>query len=69
MTALADLGLVDAAGAVTRREVSSVALLDACLARLDAVNKTINAAKESTGGELNSKMVVAPTGFEPVFQP
>jgi len=43
MTALADLGLVDAAEAVARREVSSAALLEACLARLDLVNKTINA--------------------------
>ena len=43
MSSLADLGLVDAADAVARREVTSVALLDACLARLDAVNKTINA--------------------------
>jgi aspartyl-tRNA(Asn)/glutamyl-tRNA(Gln) amidotransferase subunit A len=42
MTALADLGLVDAADAVARREVTSAALLEACLARLDAVNKTIN---------------------------
>ena len=43
MTALADLGLVEAAEKVTRREVTSTALLDACLARLDQVNKTINA--------------------------
>ena len=43
MTALADLGLVEAAEAVARREVSSAALLEACLARLDAVNKTVNA--------------------------
>lgn len=40
MTALADLGLVDAADAVARREVSSVALLEACLARLDVVTPT-----------------------------
>jgi hypothetical protein len=43
MTTLADLGLVDAADAVARREVSSAALLEACLGRLDAVNKTVNA--------------------------
>lgn len=44
MTALADLGLVDAVDAIARREVRSAALLEACLARLDAVNKTLNAA-------------------------
>ena len=43
MTALADLGLVEAAEAVARREVTSAALLDACLARLEVVNKTLNA--------------------------
>src|SRR5438046_935195 len=43
MSALADLGLVEAATAVARREVTSSALLDACLARLDAVNPTLNA--------------------------
>src|SRR5262245_17169334 len=43
MTALADLGLVEAADAVARREVTSAALLEACLARLDLVNKTVNA--------------------------
>jgi aspartyl-tRNA(Asn)/glutamyl-tRNA(Gln) amidotransferase subunit A len=43
MTALADLGLVDAADAVARREVSSAALLEACLARLEVVNPTLNA--------------------------
>jgi aspartyl-tRNA(Asn)/glutamyl-tRNA(Gln) amidotransferase subunit A len=43
MIALADLSLVEAADAVERREVSSAALLEACLARLDAVNKTLNA--------------------------
>ena len=32
MTALADLGLVEAADAVARREVTSTALLEACLA-------------------------------------
>ncbi len=36
MTALADLGLVDAADAIARREISSAALLEACLARLEA---------------------------------
>ena len=43
MTALADLGLVDAADAVARREVTSAALLEACLARLEVVNPTLNA--------------------------
>lgn len=42
MTALADLGLVDAAGAIARRETTSVELLEACLQRLDAVNPTVN---------------------------
>ncbi|MBN8891491.1 MAG: glutamyl-tRNA amidotransferase [Rhodospirillales bacterium 70-18] len=39
-----DLGLVEAADAVARREVTSAALLESCLARLDAVNPKINAA-------------------------
>ena len=43
MTNLADLSLVDAAAAVARREATSAALLEACLARLDAVNPKINA--------------------------
>jgi aspartyl-tRNA(Asn)/glutamyl-tRNA(Gln) amidotransferase subunit A len=40
---LADLGLVEAADLVARGEVSSAELLEACLARLDAVNPRINA--------------------------
>ena len=40
---LADLSLVEAADAVARRETSSAALLEACLARLDRVNPTLNA--------------------------
>jgi aspartyl-tRNA(Asn)/glutamyl-tRNA(Gln) amidotransferase subunit A len=43
VTNLADLSLVDAAAAVARREATSAALLEACLARLDAVNPKINA--------------------------
>ncbi|MDE2198232.1 MAG: amidase [Rhodospirillales bacterium] len=39
----ADLSLVEAAEAVRRRAVSAVGLLEACLARLDTVNPTINA--------------------------
>jgi aspartyl-tRNA(Asn)/glutamyl-tRNA(Gln) amidotransferase subunit A len=39
----ADLGLVEAADAIARRELTSAALLDACLARLDAVNPVLNA--------------------------
>lgn len=42
MTALADLGLVDAADAIARRETTSIELLEACLRRLDAVNPTVN---------------------------
>ena len=44
MTELSDLSLVAAADAVARREVTSAALLEACLARLDAVNDQLNAA-------------------------
>ena len=40
---LADLSLVDAAEAVRRREVSSVALLEACLSELDAHEDAVNA--------------------------
>jgi aspartyl-tRNA(Asn)/glutamyl-tRNA(Gln) amidotransferase subunit A len=40
---LADLGLVEAAAAVARREFTSAALLEACLARLEAVNPALNA--------------------------
>jgi aspartyl-tRNA(Asn)/glutamyl-tRNA(Gln) amidotransferase subunit A len=43
MTELSDLSLVAAAEAVARREVTSSALLEACLARLDAVNDKLNA--------------------------
>ena len=43
MTALADRTLVEAADAVRSGETTAVALLDACLARLDAVNPQINA--------------------------
>jgi aspartyl-tRNA(Asn)/glutamyl-tRNA(Gln) amidotransferase subunit A len=43
MTELADLTLVAAADALGRREVTSAALLEACLARLDAVNDKLNA--------------------------
>jgi aspartyl-tRNA(Asn)/glutamyl-tRNA(Gln) amidotransferase subunit A len=39
-----DLGLVEAVDAVARREVTSRALLESCLARLDQVNPRINAA-------------------------
>ncbi len=40
---LADLSLVDAAEAVRKREVSSVALLEACLQELDAHEAQVNA--------------------------
>jgi len=40
---LADLSLVDAAEAVRKREVSSVALLEACLSELDAHEAQVNA--------------------------
>jgi len=43
VSALADFSLVAAADAVANREVTSAALLEACLARLDAVNPEINA--------------------------
>ncbi len=43
MSALADLTLVEAADKVASGDVTSVALLEACLARLDAVNPRINA--------------------------
>ncbi|ACI52020.1 Amidase [Gluconacetobacter diazotrophicus PA1 5] len=40
---LADLSLVDAVDAVAMRETTSMALLEACLARLDAAEERINA--------------------------
>ena len=40
---LADLGLVEAADAIARREITSTTLLDAYLARLDQVNPVVNA--------------------------
>ena len=40
---LAQLSLVDAAAAVRDREVTAMALLEACLARLDAQNEQVNA--------------------------
>lgn len=43
MTGLSDLSLVEAADKVASGEVTSTALLEACLARLDAVNPAINA--------------------------
>ena len=43
MSALADLSLVEAAAQVARGETTSSALLEACLARLAAVNPKINA--------------------------
>ena len=43
MTALADLSLTDAANAVASGQATSVDLLHACWARLDAVNPRINA--------------------------
>ena len=43
MSGLSDLSLVEAADRVAKREVTSAALLEACLARLDAVNPKINA--------------------------
>ena len=43
MTELAFLSLVEAADAVAKGEVTSAALLDACLARLDLVNPALNA--------------------------
>ena len=43
MSDVAALSLVDAAAAVARREVTSVALLQACLARLDAAEDRVNA--------------------------
>ena len=43
MSALADLSLVEAADLVAKHEVTSSDLLEACLARLDAVNPKINA--------------------------
>ena len=43
MTDLADLSLVEAADAVQSRSVTSAALLEACLARMDAVNPVLNA--------------------------
>jgi aspartyl-tRNA(Asn)/glutamyl-tRNA(Gln) amidotransferase subunit A len=43
MSDLADLSLVAAADAVARREVTSEALLESCLKRLDQVNDRINA--------------------------
>ena len=42
MTAPNQLGLVDAAEAIARREITAVELLDASLARLEAVNPTLN---------------------------
>ncbi len=43
MSGLADLSLVTAADLVAKGEVTAAALLEACLARLDAVNPKINA--------------------------
>ena len=43
MSGLSDLSLVEAADKVASGEVTSAALLEACLARLDAVNPAINA--------------------------
>ncbi len=43
MTALAELSLVQAADAVRTRETTSVALLEACLARIDAHEDAVNA--------------------------
>jgi aspartyl-tRNA(Asn)/glutamyl-tRNA(Gln) amidotransferase subunit A len=43
MSGLADLSLVAAADGIAKGELTSVALLEACLARLDAANPTINA--------------------------
>jgi aspartyl-tRNA(Asn)/glutamyl-tRNA(Gln) amidotransferase subunit A len=40
---VADLSLVDAADAVRKRDVSAVALLEACLANLDADEEAVNA--------------------------
>ncbi len=40
---LAELSLVQAADAVARRETTSMALLEACLARLDAAEDRVNA--------------------------
>jgi aspartyl-tRNA(Asn)/glutamyl-tRNA(Gln) amidotransferase subunit A len=40
---LADLSLVEAAGRIARAETTSLAVLEACLARLDQVNGTLNA--------------------------
>ncbi len=42
MTDLADLSLVEAAEAVATGNATSAALLEACLARLDQVNPTLN---------------------------
>ncbi len=43
MTGLASLSLLDAADAIARRETTSMALLDACFARLDAAEDRVNA--------------------------
>jgi aspartyl-tRNA(Asn)/glutamyl-tRNA(Gln) amidotransferase subunit A len=43
MSDLADLGLVEAAEAIAKGEATSAALLEACLARMEAVNPSINA--------------------------
>ena len=43
MTDLATLSLVDAATAIARRDATSTALLEACLARLDAAEDRVNA--------------------------
>jgi aspartyl-tRNA(Asn)/glutamyl-tRNA(Gln) amidotransferase subunit A len=43
MSALCDLGLVEAADAFAKGETTSAALLESCLARLDAANDRLNA--------------------------
>ena len=43
MSALADLSMTEAAEAVRAGEVTSVALLEACWRRMDAVNPVVNA--------------------------
>jgi aspartyl-tRNA(Asn)/glutamyl-tRNA(Gln) amidotransferase subunit A len=43
MSAPCDLGLVEAVDAVAKRELTSAALLESCLARMDAVNPKLNA--------------------------
>lgn len=48
---VADLSATDLAAAIRRREVSPVAVVDACIARLEAVNPLLNAVVATRYGE------------------